>query len=228
MLNRFDYADDIPPTVRNRLVDREPLCEEAVFEQSPLLWTRETDDRGNPLYILTKRGLVDLRLAVFAEDEVLRLSDEEFKSRVFIQDVEDQRRRETEYIEQRVQDWYDRLRRLFAEVEAWAPISWQRLHGQVMQREEELIRRYSITPRELPTLTFLRDTHRVAFVPSALWIVGADGRVNVTVDAKQHILVDRRLTPGATSDWQIVLGERSNQTQAFTRDVFLSLLGGVS
>lgn len=228
MLNRFDYADDIPPAVRNRLVDREPLCEEAVFEQSPLLWTRETDESGRPLYVLTKRGLVDLRLAMFSEDEALRLPDEAFKNRVFIQDVEDQRRRETEYIEQRLQDWHDRLQRLFTEVEEWAPASWQILHGQVVQREEDLMRRYSIAPRELPTLTLLRNTHRVAFVPSALWLVGADGRVNVTVDAKQHILVDRRIRPGEVSDWQIVLHDRRSQMVSFTRDVFLSILGGVS
>jgi len=227
MLNRFDYSGDIPPEVRDRLVDREPLCEKAVFEQSPLIWTRELDQHDRPLYILTKRGLVDLRLGVFTEDEVLKMPDEQFKSKVFIQDVEDQRQRETAYVEQRLQDWTDRLQRLFAEVAEWVPPSWQILHGDVIQRHEELMRRYGISPREVPTFTILKNGHRIAFVPSALWIIGADGRVNVTVDATQYILADRRAIASVASQWEIVLGERRNQTVPFTRHVFLSLIGGV-
>lgn len=228
MLNRFEYANDIPPLVRDRLVDREPLCTDAVFEASSLIWTRETDTKGRSLYVLTKRGLVDFRLGVFSEDEILKMPDEDFKNRVFIQDVEDQRRREAAYVQERIDDWRIRLEQLFSQVATWVPSSWTVLEGHVIQRDEELMCRYSIKPGQLPTFTLLKNKHRVALVPSALWIIGADGRVNVTVDATQYILVDRRDNPGLPARWEIVLGEQRKRTVPFTRDIFLSILGELS
>jgi hypothetical protein len=228
MLNRFEYSNDIPPNIRGRLVDREPLCVKAVFESSPLEWTHELDEQKRSLYVLTKHGLVDLQLGAFSEGEILQMTDEAFKNRIFVQDVEEQRKQETAYIEGRLEDWRNRLSRLFTEIAGWIPPPWQPHNGKITQRNEELMQRYNIAPRDIETLTLLNGKHRVAFVPSALWIIGADGRVNVTVDASQYILIDRRSTASDPSQWVIVLGNQRNETVAFTRDVFQALLKGVS
>jgi len=228
MQNRFEYSQDIPRKVLDKLLDREPLCAKAVFETSPLGWTREIDDQKRPLYVLTKHGLVDFRLGIFSEDEILNMTDEIFKDKILIQDIDEQRRQETEYVVERLEDWKNRLTHLFTEIDHWTPQPWQILHSQIIQRNEELMRRFDVAPKEVPILTLLNGKQRVAFVPSALWIVGADGRVNVTINARQYILIDRRDTSLDASRWEIILGNQRSQTVPFTQEEFLSLLRGVS
>jgi hypothetical protein len=224
MLNTFFYADDIPAQVRARLVDREPLCESAVFETSALAWSRVLDDKNRPLYVLTKRGLVDVELCRLSEDEVMGLPDDRFKERIFQKDVDVQR--ETEYVVERISEWRQRLIRLFAEVKAWLPSDCQVRETEIEQRTEELMQRYGVRPVRLPTLAIFRGKRRVSLVPSGLWIIGADGRVNVTVNEGQYILVDRRADHRSASDWQIVLGPDRRETVPFTSEIVLQLLGG--
>ena len=224
VLNNFSYESDIPLNIRAKLVEREPLCEVAVFETSQLTWSREVDGHNRALYILTKRGIVNIELCRFSEKEIFELSDEEFKKRVFVQDSNLQRDRDN--VSLRIEEWRKRLSTLFAEIKSWLPRDSQIIEGEIAQRTEELMVRYGVTPKNLPTLAVLRGKHRISFVPSALWVIGADGRVNVTTNKTQLILVDQRLTQSSESQWKIVL--RQHDTQAFTKKVLLNLLGGAA
>jgi hypothetical protein len=84
---------------------------------------------------------------------------------------------------------------------------------------------HKVDPIPLPTLEIIRGKKRVAFVPSALWIIGADGRINVTANASQFILVDRRNDREQPSRWEIVLGKNRLETVPFTKEVLLDFLG---
>jgi hypothetical protein len=68
------------------------------------------------------------------------------------------------------------------------------------------MRQFGIAPREVPTYTIFKGKHRIAFVPSALWVAGANGRVNITTNVKQHVLVDRA-DAGHESKWQLVVDD---------------------
>ncbi|MFZ2656619.1 MAG: hypothetical protein WAX69_16920 [Victivallales bacterium] len=222
MLNTFSYGADIPPNVRAKLVERESLCESAVFETSPLDWTRKVDKKNRPLYILTKRELLNVELCRFTESEIFNLSDDDFKEKVFLKDID--RQRQKEYIIKRIQEWRKRLTSLFNEIEEWMPTGWEFRKSQIVQRNEELMTLYGVLPQELPVIMLTKNKERISFVPSALWIIGADGRVNITTNTSQLILVDRRQDHSSPSRWEIILGKNRSRTVPFTRTVFLDLL----
>ena len=85
------------------------------------------------------------------------------------------------HIESRIQDWKNRLNALFAKFETWVPADpgIRILHGSLKQ-QEQLMKEYGVRPVEMPTFTILVNKNRIAFIPHSLWVIGANGRVNIT------------------------------------------------
>lgn len=126
----------------------------------------------------------------------------------------------------RIDDWIKRLNKLYREI-----LSWSKQLGikceisEMLQINEELMKKYKVSPRNIPFLILKRDGKRIVFIPNALWIIGADGRVNIITDKEQHTLVDLRENKGCPSEWNMVVGNIKKSTQPFTRTVFLELWG---
>src|SRR5439155_20891552 len=93
----------------------------------------------------------------------------------------------------RIDDWISRLDGLYDMLDEWmASIPHDRVErGTLRQTIEPYMRQFDVPPRELPTYTIFQGQKRIEFAPSVLWVAGANGRVNVTTNVKQHILVDR-------------------------------------
>src|SRR5438034_8630343 len=97
------------------------------------------------------------------------------------------------HVRERIDDWLVRLDRLYNVLDKWlTSIPHDRvLRGTLKQTIEPFMRQFKIPARDVPTYTILKGKRRIAFVPSALWVAGANGRINITTNEKQHILVDR-------------------------------------
>jgi hypothetical protein len=128
-------------------------------------------------------------------------------------------------ISERIDDWVSRLNRLYDTLDDWlASIPHDRVkRGTLLQAIEPFMRQVNIAPRELPTYTILQGKKRIAFVPSALWVAGANGRVNVTTNVKQHILVDRGDSEQG-SKWQLVVDDFKRLLVPFNRSQLLRLV----
>jgi hypothetical protein len=131
-----------------------------------------------------------------------------------------------EYIVERITDWEIRIGRLFNTIREWSVErpEWTLEERRITQRTEQLMREQEVDPRELPALNLFNRNFRVAFVPSALWIVGADGRINIVTNDNLYILVDRRENDNLPSDWQITTIPERPVTETFTREIFLRIL----
>lgn len=106
----------------------------------------------------------------------------------------------------RIADWVRRLNRLFDQLERWAAdVPNARVErDEIDQSIEEMMERFKVHARRIPTLTVFVGRNRIAFVPSALWISGANGRVNVTTNYRQYALVDMGGVDGQPSRWSLV------------------------
>ena len=136
-----------------------------------------------------------------------------------------------ERIEWRVRDWIERLNKLYESVKLLLQDRQDRdelkvLKGSTLQRPESLMTQFEVPPEMLPTLAVLKGTNRVSFVPSALWIIGANGRVNVTTNLHQFILVDLGGVDGAPSDWRIQTSRGSTDLRVFDSTVLEELIEG--
>src|SRR2546430_14242816 len=98
-----------------------------------------------------------------------------------------------EPVSDRLDDWVARLDRLYDQLDEWVnSIPHDRVQrGKLRQTIEPFMRQHKVRTRDVPTYTILKDKRRIAFVPSALSVPGANGRVNVTTNVRQHVLVDR-------------------------------------
>jgi hypothetical protein len=131
-----------------------------------------------------------------------------------------------EHIEQRVNDWARRIDQLYAQIESWLPNGCAARRNRTVRMDEELMRKYQVSPRELPILDIVRGEHRVAHIePRALWIVGANGRLDFLVGSTQYIIVDDAENFHPAS-WMIAQLSDRRRRRTLDRDTFSSVIQG--
>lgn len=125
----------------------------------------------------------------------------------------------------RVNEWEARLGAFFSQIEEWVnerpSLRVEKTRNVTMS--EEMMRDFAVEDRDLPILDVLEKSEAVAsFVPRALWLIGADGRVDLITRSGTDILVYESGTSSA--GWKLV--DRSSRTQLrdFDKAVFFDLL----
>ena len=97
-------------------------------------------------------------------------------------------------VEKRLTDWRRRLEELYSMIDRWLRdtpgTEGQRI--MVPQIQEPLMRQFGVSSKKLPAYVIKKGARSIRFVPSALWIVGANGRVNISTDRHECILVVAR------------------------------------
>lgn len=98
-----------------------------------------------------------------------------------------------EYVAERVQDWKRRVSGLYQKVSDWLPDGTTTDMRSSVHMHEDLMKRFGVPATTLPVLTFLHGQTWVGkLVPQGLWIIGANGRVDMfSANGGQAIIVDR-------------------------------------
>jgi hypothetical protein len=111
----------------------------------------------------------------------------------------------SETVTSRVADWKDRLDELFARIELLAKkfpaISLSR--DSIPTREEEMMKQYHVSPPALTKLVLKGPNGKIQIVPYGLWVIGANGRLDVFVNDAASILVDASEPGAKLPDWQL-------------------------
>jgi len=130
--------------------------------------------------------------------------------------------------ERRITTWIGRLHELYGEIQDWMREhpDWVSTLTETPQRREEILERAKIAPRFVPVLTLVKGRTTVQFVPNALWVIGANGRVDIASRNRVYILVDRAEDDAAARDWQIVIPENRKILLPFDRAALSLLLSG--
>ena len=129
------------------------------------------------------------------------------------------------YVERRLQDWRARLDRLYADIATWLPPDWSMAEGGRVSIHEDLMLRHDVAPQTLPSKTLKRAGMPAGRIqPRGLWIIGANGRVDIILPAAHYIVVDRAES-FETSNWQIAPIMARREERRLTRDVMAQILG---
>lgn len=130
-----------------------------------------------------------------------------------------------EYIKTRINNWKERLAKLYDNIENWAQelgeLEVQKKN--ILQFKEELMYRFDVEPESIPTIAIHYGIHRVSLVPMALWVLGANGRLNITTNKNQYILVDIGISD-TDSRWVIVDTSKRGQRISLNKVTFLKLI----
>lgn len=96
------------------------------------------------------------------------------------------------YVERRLDDWRTRIDRLYGDIESWLPANWSMASGAGVSIREDLMLRFAVAEQTLPTKTLLRSGVRAGRIePRGLWIIGANGRLDLISTTHHSIIVDR-------------------------------------
>lgn len=219
-----EYDADIEDAVVEKLDDREDVFVRACSTMDKLRWSVVHDARGRPHYQLRNYAQPEVCYVQLVEDELDRYSDEDIAAAII---QGEKPCIDANYLSGRVDRWIERLNRLFEQVIGWTA---ERPHcsaqvRETPQREEDLLQSWGVASRNVPELVVECGDRSVRLVPSALFIVGANGRVDVFHSAGAvYILVDRASDEALERDWQIAIPESRQYLQTFTREVFFRLL----
>ncbi|MGO8882042.1 MAG: hypothetical protein ACLPVO_19695 [Desulfomonilaceae bacterium] len=109
------------------------------------------------------------------------------------------------YIERRVKEWKKRLESLYALVEkSLADLNGVRCEKkQHVTMYEGLMQSNDVSPKKLPVLDIYKNKMMVAsFKPIGLWVVGANGRIDILTENGAYILVDKA-DYGQEPEWNV-------------------------
>ena len=125
---------------------------------------------------------------------------------------------DAEHIRRRVDDWEERLGGLFAAIGGWLPEGWEARRGALVVMDEELMRKFGVAAKRMPTLELEdRAGHVARLVPRGLWIIGSNGRVDLKRDGRRYLIVDMAESFEAP-DWQAAPAEQRCTREAVNED----------
>jgi len=120
------------------------------------------------------------------------------------------------HTERLVDDWIARLQGLRSQVAGWLAADFPSLS--VVDRapvplHQGPMRRAGLPPRDMPAFEVVgADARIMRFVPKGLWVIGANGRVDIISRRAAPELIDRSEPLAPETNWQIYdsrLGIRS-------------------
>ena len=122
------------------------------------------------------------------------------------------------HIRRRVDDWEKRLDGLYDMIDGWLPDGWTARKGAPVGMHEELMRKFGIAARQLPTLECVNQEGAVARLePRALWIIGGNGRVDLKFGAQHYLIVDLAEN-FRVPDWRAAPADHRCDRETVSRD----------
>lgn len=129
-----------------------------------------------------------------------------------------------ELVEERVQDWKDRLHTLFQDVRAWAVENgWRVDDSGTVGMHEELMRRFGVPATEQPTLRLDGDRGYALFKPKGLRVIGANGRIDLYTSKGTFIIVDLA-ERGAAPRWTIFRASQKREGDRLKPGIIANLV----
>ena len=130
----------------------------------------------------------------------------------------------SQYIQRRAEQWKVDVEALFQRIEGWCGNSGYRTTREyVVEMNEELMRRFAVSPILLPMLRILRGKRSVATViPVGLWVIGAKGRLDIISETQSAAIVNVSDDPGDPT-WKLFFTGLS-QSQPMTEQALLEIL----
>jgi hypothetical protein len=129
-----------------------------------------------------------------------------------------------DHVVRRVDDWAHRIDDLYALIESWLPTPYRVRTRRHVAMHEELMVKYGVPARNLPVLEiFDGDRLLLSIEPRGLWIIGANGRLDVKRPREPYIIVDDAEN-FAEPRWRIAPLSARTKLKMLDRDQLIGLL----
>jgi hypothetical protein len=127
----------------------------------------------------------------------------------------------------RIDDWMERLGKLRQLVDGWISERTD-LHisdARPVPMLEHLMQQYQIPKRSMPAFRVMKGDKQLAlFRPVGLWVIGANGRVDVFTEKAAPILVDSA-PKFEKPAWKLYMSKSPRDAIEFNQETLYSILG---
>lgn len=129
-----------------------------------------------------------------------------------------------QHVVKRVKDWEKRVSELYTTISSWLAGSEYSLRfGPKILMYEELMQQFNVPATNLPTADIYDSTTCILTLkPKGLWIIGANGRIDILSHKTNYLLIDYA-EQFRKPDWRIVNSKKNTEINLNRRN-FLSLL----
>ena len=127
-------------------------------------------------------------------------------------------------VEKRVRDWKKRVSDLYSTIKLWLKESEYSLKpGPKLTMYEELMSQFKVPSTEVDTADIYKDkTFVLTIKPNGLWIIGANGRIDILSTKGNYMLVDFA-EQFETPQWKLFNGDKKNGVE-FNKQTFFQLV----
>ena len=132
-----------------------------------------------------------------------------------------------EHIEKRLEDWKSRISNLYSSIENW--LASNPSYSIKIQTEvpmyEEIMQQYQVGSTTMKVLDIYKGDHIVASIkPIGLWLIGANGRVDILCKNGTATLIDKS-DKFEKPEWIAYSGTKSYEGKPFNTRFLYDLLG---
>jgi hypothetical protein len=104
----------------------------------------------------------------------------------------------------RVKEWNERLNELYGQIIEWLPKGYTADSSDSVIMNEDMMKKFKMPAIKLPVLNIAKGKEvLLTFKPKGLWVIGANGRVDVLCSDIAFMLVDMA-EPFSGTDWRLV------------------------
>lgn len=127
------------------------------------------------------------------------------------------------HVMRRVDDWADRVSALYADICGWLPAGWTARKSGSVRMHEQLMHKFNVPARDLPVLELSSGERSARLEPRGLWIIGANGRLDLFAGPHHYVIVDNseNLQP---PQWQIAPFSNRRQLRPLNSSTFRATL----
>ena len=128
-------------------------------------------------------------------------------------------------VQDRVSDWIARLNDLQTTMQSWLPLNMSIVQRPPIVMHEELMVKFNVPPNQMPSFDIVSGSSRIMRVqPKGLWIVGANGRVDLITRDASYTLVDSSPPHTEPANWQYYDPRNKRQATQLDKSTFATLL----
>jgi hypothetical protein len=133
-----------------------------------------------------------------------------------------------ETVEFRVREWKERLADLYTQIISWLPKGYTADTNESAIMNEDLMKRYKMPAQRLPILKIIKNKEVfLSFEPKGLWVIGANGRVDVfrlVEPIMSLMLVDMAEPYSGKTDWRVLMPGSSSDFRKINKTLLNDLL----
>lgn len=132
----------------------------------------------------------------------------------------------TKHVNKRVDDWERRISALYEQLSKWLPSGWSKIStgSDFITMNEGMMKSHGVKPKRLPIMLIQGPGGAKARLePRGLWIIGANGRVDLTTNTGHFLIVDRAEN-FETAKWDFAPFSDRGNAKPLTKELFTEAL----